>query len=72
MLGVSDLKKSFEGYPGCSCVTNIVRCVLDDVCDFRTELFEDAETVISSIVGDALILDVSSNFEEIKGVLSRS
>lgn len=46
MLGVSDLKKSFEGYPGCSCVTNIVRCVLDDVCDFRTELFEDAETVI--------------------------
>ena len=72
MLEVFDLKKSFAAYPGCSCVTDIVECVLDDVYDFLTDLFENAETLISPSDSKALILDVSSNFEEIKGVFSRS
>lgn len=72
MLGVFDPKKSFAAYPGCSCVTDIVECVLDDVYDFLTDLFENAETLISPSDSKALILDVSSNFEEIKGVFSRS
>lgn len=72
MLGVSDLKKSFAAYPGCSWVTDIVECVLDDVYDFLTDLFENVKTLISPRDSIALILDVSSNFEELKDVFSRS
>ena len=72
MLEVFDLNKSFAAYPGCSCVTDIIECVLDNAYDFLTDLIENPETLISPSDSNALILDVSSNFEEIKGVFSRS